>query len=41
MRELFSIRTKLSYYKIFYTKSISNRNEKTEIIINEPVCLGL
>ena len=26
----------------FYTKSIiSNRNEKTEIIINEPVCLGL
>ena len=41
MRELFSIRTKLSSYKIFHTKSISNRNEKTEIIINEPVCLGL
>ena len=27
-KELFSIRTKLSYYKVFYRASISNRNEK-------------
>ena len=33
-----SIRTKLSYYKIFYRKFISNRNE---ITMNKPVYLGL
>ena len=27
-KELFSIRTKLSYYKVFHRTSISNRNEK-------------
>ena len=27
-KELFSIRTKLSYYKVLYIISISNRNEK-------------
>ena len=26
-KKLFSIRTKLSYYKFFYRKFISNRNE--------------
>ena len=29
-KELFSIRTKLSYYKVFHKKCIVNRNEKTE-----------
>ena len=27
--ELFSIRTKLSYYKVFHKKGVSNRNEKS------------
>ena len=27
-KELFSIRTKLSYYKVFHKTSTSNRNEK-------------
>ena len=27
-KELFSIRTKLSYYKVFHKTSINNRNEK-------------
>ena len=40
-KKLFSIRTKLSYYKLFYRKFISNRNKKTEILMNKPVCLGL
>ena len=41
-KELFSIRTKLSYYKVFYRKFISNRNEKKQqILMNKPVCLGL
>ena len=35
---LFSIRTKLSYYKFFYRKFISNRNEKNSNI-NEQACL--
>ena len=40
--KLFSIRTKLSYYKVFHRTSISNRNEKkTEILMNKPVYLGL
>ena len=34
----FSIRTKLSYYKAFYRKFISNRNEKNSNI-NEQACL--
>ena len=29
---LFSIRTKLSHYKVFYRKFISNRNEKNSNI---------
>ena len=41
-KKLFSIRTKLSYYKDFHRKSISNRNDKkSEILINKPVYLGL
>ena len=40
-KELFCIRTKLSYYKVFHIKFISNRNEKTEILKNKPVYLGL
>ena len=27
-KELFSIRAKLSYYKVFYRKFINNRNDK-------------
>ena len=27
-QELFSIRTKLSYYKVFHRTSVSNRNNK-------------
>ena len=27
LKKLFSIRTKLSYYKVFHRKFISNRNE--------------
>ena len=41
MKELFSIRTKLSYYKVFHRISISNRNEQTQILMNKPACLGL
>ena len=40
-KKLFSSRTKLSYYKIFYVKSISNRNGKTQMSMNKPVYLGL
>ena len=40
-KELFSMRTKFSYYKIFHKKVISYRNEKNEIIMNKPVYLGL
>ena len=41
--KLFSIRTNLSFYKVFQITSISNRNEKnkTEILMNKPVYLGL
>ena len=40
--KLFSIRTKLSYYKVFHRTSISNRNEKkAEILMNKFVYLGL
>ena len=31
-KKLFSIRTKLSYYKVFHRKFISNRNEKNSNI---------
>ena len=27
-KKLFGVRTRLSYYQVFYRKSISNRNEK-------------
>ena len=41
---LFSIRTKLSYYKVFHRTSISNGNEKkkkkTEMLKYKPVYLG-
>ena len=32
---------KKSYYKTFDRMSISNRNEKTQILVNKPVYLGL
>ena len=31
-KELFSVRAKFSYYKVFNRKFISNRNKKTEIL---------
>ena len=37
-KKLFSIRTKLSYYKIFHIKFIDNRNEKNTNIY-EQACL--
>ena len=40
-KKLFGARTKLSYYKVFHRKLISNRNEKTEKLMNKPVYLGL
>ena len=40
-KQLFSIRAKLSYYKVFRRTSIINRNEKTEISMNKPVYVGL
>ena len=39
-KKRFGVRIKLSYYKVFYRKFISNRNDKTEILMNESVCLG-
>ena len=38
---LFGVRIKVSYYKVFHRKFISNRNEKTEIILNKSVHLRL
>ena len=39
---LFSIRTKLSLYKVFHRNFISNRQRKTQIILNnKPVYLSL
>ena len=35
------VSAKFSYYKVFHRKFISNRNEKTEILMNKSVCLGL
>ena len=37
---LFSIRIKFSYYKVFHRKFISNRKYKTEILMDKPVYLG-
>ena len=39
--KLFGVRTKLSYYKDFHRKYASNRNEKTEILMNQHNYLGL
>ena len=45
-KKLFGVKTKLSYYKFFHRKFISNRNnnnnnnnnnKKTEILINKPL----
>ena len=42
MKKLFGVRTKLSYYKVFHRKSISNRNEKnSQILMNKLVFVGL
>ena len=38
---LFGARTKISCYKVFQRKFISNKNEKTETLMNKPVYLGL
>ena len=40
-KELFSIRTKLSYNNFFLWKFISHRNKKTQIFMKKPVYLGL
>ena len=37
-KKLFSIRTKLSYYKLFHRTSVSNRTRKKQILMNN---LGL
>ena len=40
--KLFSIRTKLSYYKVFHRKLISNmKMRKTQILMSKPVYLGV
>ena len=52
VKELFSNRTKLSYYKVFHRKCVSDRNENknkkttttiatTKMFINKPVCLRI
>ena len=38
---VFSTKTKLSYYKVFDRIFISDKNEGKEILMNSPVCLGL
>ena len=40
-KELFTIWTKLSYYRVFQRTSTGNRNEKAEIFTNKPVCLEI
>ena len=41
-KELFHIRIKLSYYKLFHRTVISNRNEKkTQTLMDKPFYLGL
>ena len=39
--KLFSIRTKLSYCKVFHIKYLYYRHQKTQICMNKPVYLGL
>ena len=38
---VFSTKTKLSYYKVFNRISVSDKNEGKEILMNTPVCLGI
>ena len=40
-KELFSIYTKLPYYKVFHKKLLAIEMRKTEILMNKPVYLGL
>ena len=40
-KKLFGVRTKLWYYKVFHRTSISNRNEKKQMLMNKVVYLGL
>ena len=40
-KKLFGARTKSPYYNVFHRKFISNSNEKTVILMNKPVYLGL
>ena len=41
-KELFSIRDKIPYFKVFQRMSVSKRNEEKQILIkNKPVYLGL
>ena len=40
-KELFRVRTKLPYGRVFHGKFISNRNETNSNIMNEPVYLDL
>ena len=40
-KELFSIKTKLSHYKVFHRIYIDSRNEKKQLLMNKPVYLGL
>ena len=41
MKMLIGVRTKLSYFKVFHRKFISNRNEKNRVLMNKPVYLEL
>ena len=36
-KKLFGVRTNLSYHKVFHWKLISNRNKKTQILMNKSV----
>ena len=36
-KEPIGVRTKFSYYKVFHRKPISNKNEKTQIVMKKPV----
>ena len=40
-KTLFGASTTISYYKVFHRKFISNKNEKTETLMNKLVYLGL
>ena len=39
-KKLFSVRTKLSYYKNFHRKFISKKMRKTQMIMNKPLDLS-